>query len=207
MTILRETRIVMPMAVHVHEHHRIHEAMAARLIETYGGYTSYVGRGGWLDDGAPNTEHVVIYDIAIDSTQNHWAKLRQIALDTGRALRQKAVYIRFADGGVEIIPCHTPGVPLNQSSSTPGAIGAVGTEPQKPAGQKRLPQPGEVWRMRGGGKAAVMSSSGKPNVYPLNCVVLDGTQGGECFKTDNNGLELGPHHVSQRDLIAYHTQF
>jgi hypothetical protein len=110
----REARIILP-APHkglepkqAQEWANVHGRVMAVLTETFGGATVYDAEGIWKDpsDGAFVREIVRIYDVAIHSHQA--PMLETIALDAGKELGQKTVYVRDHSGRVRILEVHKP---------------------------------------------------------------------------------------------------
>lgn len=74
-----------------------------QLATLFGGYTYYDAVGAWrdTDTGKLDIERVRIYDIAIPPGE--WPRLKKLALDAARSLRQKTVYLRRGVGDVLIL--------------------------------------------------------------------------------------------------------
>lgn len=186
-----ESRIVMPIAARVAGNLAAHDALRLRLIEVFGGYTCTSGTGGWMD-GVPTTESVAVYDVAHDDTIELRTALSDIAVEFGDKLGQKAVYVRIG-GEAEIIDLKP--VKLPKPSEVP---------------PHRQPQPGEVWNMRCGGKAAVIGQQATCS-HPLRCVVLDrgsndtAANPGDMFQTDLRGRYATG--TTGFDLTSYSSRF
>jgi len=159
---LKEARIVMPFANFGSDHSQLRAA----LVETFGGYTCAVGQGGWYDEVNQERidDSVVIYDVAIDDTLEARRQLLDIALDTGRALDQQAVYVRYPDGRVDIVDTKPGQIGEGPTETTASDTDMLYEEITGKPFLKRLPQPGEVWEARCGALVAVLS----------NASVLDG---------------------------------
>ncbi len=102
---LREARIVMPHT-YTSEAEAAHEKLRARLCEAFGGYTAFIGTGGWRSPtGTVVKDDVVIYDVAMDGHRGGFGydALAKMAVDAGRALGQESVYVRYCNGTVDII--------------------------------------------------------------------------------------------------------
>lgn len=137
---LKEARIVMPIVIGSSAHGSMQDA----LLQAFGGFTSYQGQGQWLDGGETEYDDVIVYDVAAENNVDAMSKLRSIAMTAGQALGQKAVYIRFPDGRVEIVEI----------------VKNLGAERVTPLpGIKRLPQVGEVWESHCGALIAVMTQA------------------------------------------------
>jgi len=185
---LKEARIVMPFANFGSDHSQLRAA----LIETFGGYTCAVGQGGWYDEVNQERidDSVVIYDVAIEDTLEARRKLLDTALDAGRSLAQKAVYVRYPDGRVDIVDTK----PGQDDGLQPGAFNV----PPAALGAKRLPQVGEVWRTRSESLVAILKQAsvldggydaitltkgdtaigaGRPMLYSLDGHVYGGSKG------------------------------
>lgn len=75
-----------------------------RLYALAGGFTCFVGKGGWQDGGGQkHAEAVWIYDIALEDTAEARADLRDLAHEIAGKLNQQCVYMRFPTGVVELI--------------------------------------------------------------------------------------------------------
>lgn len=133
--ILREARIVMPTLYD--KGYEAHKSLEMTLTETFGGYTSARGQGGWMDGNVFVHDEIAIYDVAMEDTDANVDRLGEIALAAGRALGQKCVYLRRPDGVVRML----------RVLDVPAAV----------LGTKRTPQPNEIWETRGGGKALVLN--------------------------------------------------
>lgn len=78
--------------------------LAGTLVESFGGFTVIDAQGGWSGpNGRPYIEPIHVFTIAMAPDEKNNARLRQIADTFGRAARQLSVYVRFADGTVEIL--------------------------------------------------------------------------------------------------------
>lgn len=182
---MREMRIVMPLAAHVPNHLQVHVEMETKFALLAGGCTAYRGTGSWVDDDtAPSQlirEEVVIYDVAVEDDDAMVARVAGAAVDAGKALRQKAVYIRMPGG--EVIVEHVP----------------TAKELERPLGTKRVPEPGEVWKMRDGRIVAVIRVV-RDDAYPMQCREI--VTGADVYLTDDGRA----HHdrtVSDLDLVSF----
>ena len=97
---MREARLIIPMAC---ESSRAD--LERWLVEYFGGFTTYSGRGGWrAPDGTVQTERIRIYDIASAWGPDDLAELRDIISVIGLQCAQQSIYVRWPDGVVEIVP-------------------------------------------------------------------------------------------------------
>lgn len=95
---LREARVVLP------KNAQGHARLRRRFAEAFGGYTETEGRGGWVNgDGVLEQEQVRVYDVAMDPGPEARAQLSEIARGVLLASKEAAIYVRYADGDVEII--------------------------------------------------------------------------------------------------------
>jgi len=81
-----------------------HEHLMKRLLELWGGFTSYEGLGKWVDKGKVYAERIVIYDIAME--RQDVTKLRTLALSVCVQARQLSVMIVTPNGDTEFV--HPP---------------------------------------------------------------------------------------------------
>lgn len=109
MTELREARIVMPEVNAIGA--KPHDALRAALCGAFGGFTMTYGVGGWVDgDYNVIRDSVCIYDVAMEQARKNDSKLRDIAIEAGKALGQQSVYLRYSSGSTAIISL-TPATP------------------------------------------------------------------------------------------------
>lgn len=180
---LREARVVMPMPLDGMRHH---EAMRRQFIKAFGGYTAQVGNGGWMDPatGEIIDEPVVIYDVAIKPGEN--VKLYLIARDTAKALGQKAVYIRYPDGVVEIVPSDQSKEALNSP---------------------RLVQLGDVWEARDGTLVRIKHKITSADAFVVRPVVRNETGSGPDYLNEYlvnpDGTYMGGMGAHPRDLTRF----
>lgn len=81
---------------------RQHVELRHALVERWGGYTSYVGEGGWKNDaGKVLTEGVTIYEIAMPLADV--VRLRILASEVARDARQDCVMMVTPNGDVEFV--------------------------------------------------------------------------------------------------------
>lgn len=162
---MREARIVMPKADHIDGWLETHLELEAALVDQFGGCTVTNGTGSWrAPDGSVERKPVVIYDVAVDETEAPDADgqvLRDLAIEAATALDQRAAYIRYPSGAVDIIDTDNAQVqgmpPAAKSEPKPGARPAVG----------------ELWRTRDGSIVAVVARAGSSyRPYTLKCIVL-----------------------------------
>ena len=74
------------------------------LVETFGGFTTTAGHGGWKNGkGHHVLEPVAVYTVAIGVDTGDKVKIKRLALKYGEIFRQEAVYVSFADTGPEIL--------------------------------------------------------------------------------------------------------
>lgn len=50
-----------------HDYGHAHSIVAVKLLECFGGYTSYAAKGGWLDDGVVYEEDVTVYRVLAEA--------------------------------------------------------------------------------------------------------------------------------------------
>lgn len=174
---MRELRIVMPLAAHIDGHMQAHVELEIELCRLAGGCTAYRGTGSWVDNGQLVREEVIIYDVAIytDNATSLAAKALLLAVAAGQALQQKAIYFRDAGNDVRIVE-----LGANAAPAAPAAQAA----PAVPLGTKRVPEPGEVWKMRDGRTVAVIRLV-KDGVtsYPMQCRAIE--TGADVYLTDD----------------------
>ena len=78
-----------------------HDILRRDLIHSFGGYTSFTGRGAWMDGGKLYDEEVVIYTVATDvrlTKNSSNTALLHIAENAGRMAKQLSVYLCDFDG-------------------------------------------------------------------------------------------------------------
>lgn len=102
---LREARIIMPLAGDRLHCKKVHDTLQRQLCEAFGGFTKFTGSGGWVDSrGNLLSDANIIYDVAIDSERDSPSDLiARFAIEAGRALAQDSVYVRYPNGAVDII--------------------------------------------------------------------------------------------------------
>lgn len=106
---MREARIVMPEVNTIGSNP--HDVLRAALCGAFGGFTMTYGIGDWVDAGNNVIrDSVCIYDVAMEHTRKNDSKLRDIAIEAGRALGQQSVYLRYSSGSTAIISL-TPATP------------------------------------------------------------------------------------------------
>ncbi len=103
---MREARLILPATDNAgHSLDLIHDALAQRLYEAFGGFTAIRTDGAWIDDsGRLIREPGTAYDIAMSEDGECADKLRSIAADVCGRAEQDCVYIRLASGNVEFVP-------------------------------------------------------------------------------------------------------
>lgn len=104
---MREARIILPhyaTAASVDAHQKLRHA----LLAAFGGYTVTNGTGAWLDGEKPSHDNVTIYDVAVHLSKANREHVREIAVSAATALGEKAVYVRYPEGNVDIIPLARP---------------------------------------------------------------------------------------------------
>lgn len=177
-----------------------HKGLKSSILSFFGGYTATFGNGGWTDnDDVVVSENVGVYDIAMEDTESNRAKLRSIALYVGRSLDQQAVYIRYPNGQVVIMDVtgHSDPVP-SAHAQDPGSKPAGG-------GSIRLPNPGEVWRNRGGDLIHVIALETAPATGGRYLKVRNLRHGGTGTDTlgpDGRGGPGGRHPLDLIEFIA-----
>lgn len=144
---LQEARIILP---------KLDDMTARNLVDTFGGYTAHAAEGAWRDDaGTIITEPMIVIDIAMPLTPQAETSLHTIAGAAGRRANQKAVYLRYASGRVEILSLAQEDEPIVHQHILPPNADHVNDKPPLDA-TPRLPQPGEIWERRDGGKVYVV---------------------------------------------------
>lgn len=100
---MREARITLPD----HPYTSTGAAYLRRvLLERFGGYTETHGNGAWEDrrTGKVIQEPVRVWDVALAPSPENEALLREAAATAGLLADQGCVYLRQADGEVELVP-------------------------------------------------------------------------------------------------------
>lgn len=90
---------------------KAHRAFQAVLAQTFGGYTSWYAKSGWLDEkGYQVHEPVVVYEvvpIAFDGIIGHgqsaWSRFVGLCRIAGTELAQDAIYVTNSETGAQII--------------------------------------------------------------------------------------------------------
>lgn len=102
---MREARIILPVLDNEGRSLApVHEMLTVDLIEAFGGVTCVDCMGAWQDhNGNVHREAGVAYDVAMEPCTANDLRLVEIAIGAGRSARQLAMYVRLADGRVEII--------------------------------------------------------------------------------------------------------
>lgn len=98
MTVTKEARVVVPLTAL--------PARFERMVRgSFNGFTRTFGQGYWYDPKSLQefNEDVYVYDIAMEDRLREADELRRIVREWGRDTQEKAVYVRFASGEVEII--------------------------------------------------------------------------------------------------------
>lgn len=197
---LREARIVMPVLRGIVST-GAHSRLMSELCAAFGGVTRYQGLGSWKNDNSDQIDDVVnIYDIAMEAERDAtWDKMFQIAMKAGRQLGQKAVYIRYPDGSVEIADTRT-------------AAGATIAESKIPLGAKRTPQVGEIWETSEGALVAVIKNiiakpGGGLDVVMLKQGTLGAYRPGTTYEVDLDGKVLPDQSSHPRDLKRFVKDF
>lgn len=162
---MREARIVMP------EVHAIgpkpHDALRVALCGAFGGFTMTYGVGGWVDgDHNVIRDSVCIYDVAMEQTRKNDSKLRDIAINAGKALGQQSVYLRYSSGSTAIISLTPQSRPDDDDEATYSGAAQAAAES---LGIDTYEQLGDLSSMRGKSRLegtferiAAMESTGGP---------------------------------------------
>lgn len=180
---LKEARLVLPEGI---DDASIHHELKRTLSRRFGGYTATAGNGGWIDDDDDDSlvqEPVIVYDVAMPDTGLYRDRLREVAVLYAAKLKQKAVYIRYANGNVDIVTLPKPaGLPAEEGGdgrpgpAYPGAgISQTATataNAERKLGVRRLPRAGEIWKTASDGRAAVLRPSSHRD-GGWRCVLLD----------------------------------
>lgn len=73
-----------------------HTFIEQSLLNRFGGYSEYRGRGAWRDvDGLVYTEPHIRYEVAFDETSHAWEVIKAVAINAGQAQGEKAVYVQL----------------------------------------------------------------------------------------------------------------
>lgn len=102
----REARIIAPILDN--DGQPVTEALQSlerRLVQSFGGFTRMQhGTGGWADKGRVQVEGVIVYDVAVETTdRTHRTALHSIANLLRMEAKQQAVYLRYPSGEVELV--------------------------------------------------------------------------------------------------------
>jgi hypothetical protein len=81
----------------------LQDSIAADMVAAFGGVTARDATGYWSDDGRTIKEPVTELVAACEVGPACNRTMRRIADQVAREGRQAAVYLRYADGDVEII--------------------------------------------------------------------------------------------------------
>jgi hypothetical protein len=104
---MKEAKIILPVypeRMSMGEATKLHGHLQKRLATTFGGFTATEGDGGWIDDaGKLITERVRVYVVANQGDEGEAAKLRNIARWLAKESGEDCIYIRYADGEVELM--------------------------------------------------------------------------------------------------------
>lgn len=175
-TILREARIIMPTAHalpgKVYKASLAHKGLRKALANTFGGYTTTNGAGGWIaPDGSEVTEGVVIYDVAVPTNDLDGSshKLARIALAAGRALGQHSVYVRYPHGVVAILEVDR----AEEELSRGGPIGAEDAKSEKRPHDATV---GDIWETRDGSLVAFTRFQGHNDIYLYGILFKQGNE-------------------------------
>lgn len=87
----------------------VHKEIQRRLVRAFGGYTRARGFGGWASGSHVVEEDIYIYDVAAAPGRSR-EDLRRIGAFVMGAADQDAVYVRHADGVVDIMETHRAGI-------------------------------------------------------------------------------------------------
>ena len=183
---LREARIILPYDTGDGEADRkAHAFMAEQLTKHFGGFTVFSGQGAWAKDEKTIVyDEVKIYDVAAQVQRHPEDQLRRIAREAGMLLDQDSVYIRYADGKVDIIELRIAGSEAaTQEAELSDAADWVAKQ------QKRLPQVGDIWETRCGALVAVLSQAS----------VLDGGFNVVTLTRGQSARQVGIAHVVDLD--------
>jgi hypothetical protein len=103
---MRMATLIMPLFDNDgHAIPQVHDAIADKLLNTFGGYSKVKIEGSWRDPqtGRIFSDRNVEYRIAMDDTPSNRGALARIAEATGRAASQLEVLITQPNGDVEFI--------------------------------------------------------------------------------------------------------
>lgn len=101
-----EARIILPLrnndGIMLND---LHMKVQEMLSKAFGGWTSTVGKGGWIDPVTKESqrEDVVVYDVAVDQSFTTHVLLDTIAGIILTEGEQKTVYVRYPNGIVRLI--------------------------------------------------------------------------------------------------------
>ncbi len=83
----------------------LHTKIEIELCQAFGGFHAETVRGGWLTpEGEYQIEPCIAYTIAMPEVNSCNVFLSQLARHYAHLAEQRAYYIRFAGGGVKIVP-------------------------------------------------------------------------------------------------------
>ena len=80
----------------------VHDDLARDLARLFGGYTCTYGMGGWLNDGAVQTEPVAVYQVAFVGNVGDVETFKGLVHAAGKAAGQIAMFY-VIDGEAEIV--------------------------------------------------------------------------------------------------------
>lgn len=79
-------------------------SICADVAQRFGGYTAYIGKGGWTDPSTSDLveEACLVLDVA--TTPSRLVELRALCVDLCRIAEQTEVLLVYPNGDVEAIP-------------------------------------------------------------------------------------------------------
>lgn len=80
----------------------VHDTIKQELADQFGGYTSHLTHGGWIDRGELYDEKGVRYTVALDLTLWPEKDWQRFAMRHADLAEQVAVYIVY-DGNIEVL--------------------------------------------------------------------------------------------------------
>lgn len=211
---MKEARIIMPITPNL----SAHVTMQRSLLDTFGGYTLTQGLGAWKDEsGTLVKDQVMIYDIACDENRDRvYDQLFEIAMKAGRALGQKAVYIRYPAGKVEIADCDQMfagrAQPYKREHTPAEIAGTIQPPAHEPLGTKRTPEVGDVWKTHSGATVAVLDVATRLD-GGFKVVILSAGEThhklADLYTVDFDGrfIMMREHYNHPLDLVSFVTKF
>jgi hypothetical protein len=100
MATLREALVILPDSKNDKP---IHATLKRELCNVFGGYTATPCQGGWVNpQGELIEDYGTAYSVAMLDSEANRAVFKEIANTIGKLAKQQAMYVRYANGEVEI---------------------------------------------------------------------------------------------------------